>query len=131
MGLVRRTFTHLDKGNFALLFKSLVRPHLEFANHVWSPYLQKHIQEIENVQRVYNKNHHHHHVQRRATKLMPGRKDLTYEERLKMLNLPILKYRRFRGDLIEMYKLVNSKYNSTIGLSEFIEINPRTSRVDS
>ena len=51
MGLVRRTFTHLDKGNFALLFKSLVRPHLEFANQVWSPYLQKHIQVIENVQR--------------------------------------------------------------------------------
>ena len=51
MGLVRRTFTLLDKGNFALLFKSLVRPHLEFANQVWSPYLQKHIQEIENVQR--------------------------------------------------------------------------------
>ena len=96
MGLVRRTFTHLDKGNFALLFKSLVRPHLEFANQVWSPYLQKHIQEIENVQR-------------RATKLIPGMKDLTYEERLKTLNLPTLKYRRFRGDMIEMYKLLNSK----------------------
>ena len=113
MGLVRRTFTHLDKGNFALLFKSLVRPHLEFANQVWSPYLQKHIQEIENVQR-------------RATKLIPGMKDLTYEERLKTLNLPTLKYRRFRGDMIEMYKLLNSKYNTTI--SDFIEINPRTSR---
>ena len=67
MGLVRRTFTYLDKGNFALLFKSLVRPHLVFANQVWSPYLQKHIQEIENVQR-------------RATKLIPGMKDLTYED---------------------------------------------------
>ena len=53
-------------------------------------------------------------------------KDLTYEGRLKMLNLPTLKYRRFRGDMIEMYKLLNSKYNTTI--SDFIEINPRTSR---
>ena len=111
MGLVRRTFTHLDKGNFALLFKSLVRPHLEFANQVWSPYLQKHIQEIENVQR-------------RATKLIPGMKDLTYEERLETLNLPTLKYRRFRGDMIEMYKLLNSKYNTTV--SDFIEINEKS-----
>ena len=39
-------------------------------------------------------------------------------------HLPTLKYRRFRGDM--MYKLLNSKYNTT--LSEFIEINPRTSR---
>ena len=41
-------------------------------------------------------------------------------------NLSTLKYRRFRGDMIEMYKLLNSKYNTT--LYEFIEINPRTSR---
>ena len=29
MGLIRRTFVHLDTYNFNLLYKSLVRPHLE------------------------------------------------------------------------------------------------------
>ena len=61
-----------------------------------------------------------------AKSVASNMKDLTYEERLKTLNLPTLKYRRFRGDMIEMYKLLNSKYNTTI--SDFIEINPRTSR---
>jgi hypothetical protein len=32
-------------------FVSLVRPHLEYASSVWDPYLQKHIYQIEMVQR--------------------------------------------------------------------------------
>jgi hypothetical protein len=36
-------------------------------------------------------------VQRRATKLIPGFKDITYEERLKILKLPTLTYRRKRA----------------------------------
>ena len=40
-------------------------------------------------------------VQIRATKLIPGIRNLSYTERLKRLKLPTLKYRRLRGDLIE------------------------------
>ena len=53
------------------------RPHLEYANPVWNSYLKKHIDMIENVQR-------------RATKMVPGLADLTYEDRLKRLKLPTL-----------------------------------------
>ena len=42
-------------------------------------------------------------VQRRATRLVSNIKDLDYTERLKELNLPTLKYRRFRGYLIKVY----------------------------
>ena len=87
MGLIRRTYTYLDEENFLLLYKALVRPHIEYANQVWAPHLKKHIVEIENVQR-------------RATKLIPGFKNLSYEERLRRLNLPTLAYHRLRGDMI-------------------------------
>ncbi len=89
LGLIRRTFIHLDAYNFVLLYKALVRPHLEFSNSVWSPFLVKHITMIENVQR-------------RATKFLPGFKDLDYPTRLQKLNLPSLAYRRLRGDMIQV-----------------------------
>ena len=43
-------------------------------------------------------------VQMRATKLVISIKNLTYKDRLKRLKLPTLKYRRIRGDMIEVYK---------------------------
>ena len=74
MGIIRRTFEYLDDKCFSTVFKSLVRPHIEYANQVWSPYLTKHITELENVQR-------------QSTKLIPGYKELDYKERLERLNL--------------------------------------------
>ena len=50
LGLIRRSFTFMDKECMKQLFTSLVRPHLEFGNVAWAPYLEKHIKAIENVQ---------------------------------------------------------------------------------
>ena len=47
-------------------------------------------------------------VQRRATKLLPDIKNLPYDDRLKTLNLPTLKYRRLRSDLLHLYKLTHN-----------------------
>ena len=41
-------------------------------------------------------------------------KTLKYEERLKYLNLPTLKYRRFRGDMIDAYPIFTGKYDTTV-----------------
>jgi len=41
MAVIRRTFTHLDCKCFSLLFRSLVRPHLEYGVPVWFPYKVK------------------------------------------------------------------------------------------
>ena len=46
-------------------------------------------------------------VQRLATRMIPGFKELDYEERLGKLGLTTLEERRTRGDMITMYKLVN------------------------
>ena len=47
-------------------------------------------------------------VQRRATKLIPEIKHLSYPERLRKLKLPTLSYRRIRGQMIEVYKIINN-----------------------
>jgi len=47
LGIIKRNFIHLDKSGFILLYKSMVRPHLEYANSVWCPYKQGDIKELE------------------------------------------------------------------------------------
>ena len=98
LGIIRRTFVHLDPTILKALYTALVRPHLEYANQVWCPYLVKDVEAIENVQR-------------RATRMVPQLKGLTYEERLRKLGLPTLAYRRSRGDQIEAYKIITRKYD--------------------
>ena len=46
-------------------------------------------------------------VQQRATKLIPAIRNLSYENRLRKLELTTLKDRRLRGDLIQMFKIMN------------------------
>ena len=105
VGMIRRSFYHLDMEMFKCLFTAIVRPHLEYGAAIWNPHLKKHIIAIENVQR-------------RATKLVPGLLNLPYPERLKALRLPTLLYRRYRGDMIEMYKITHDIYDQ--GATQFI-----------
>jgi ribonuclease P/MRP protein subunit RPP40 len=97
LGIIRRNFVDLDKNSFILLYKSLVRSHLEYAGSVWNPYKKGLIRDIEAIQK-------------RATKLIRNCKSMEYTNRLKWLELPTLKYRRFRGDMLELYKILNLIY---------------------
>jgi hypothetical protein len=101
MGIIRRSFKHLNGATFTKLFKGIVRPHVEYGNSIWSPHLKYLIDEVEDVQR-------------RATKQLPGMKDLEYDQRLKSLKLPCLLYRRIRGDMIETFKLLTGKYDNNV-----------------
>ena len=105
-GLIRRAFTFLDCESFTKLYCALVRTHLEYGQAIWSPHLMRDLDAIENVQM-------------RATKLVDGLSNLTYSERLQKLNLPTLKYRRLRGDIIEMYKHVHT-YDADIVAPSFL-----------
>ena len=76
----------------------MVRPHVEYANSVWSPYKKGDIAVIEKVKK-------------RATKLIISLKHLPYIERLKVLELHTLRYKRLRGNMIEVFKLVHNYYD--------------------
>jgi len=98
LGMIKRTFLCKDKDLLLQLYKSLVRPKLEYSVQAWSPYVQKDVQLLEKVQR-------------RATKLIKGFSNSSYEERLQKLQLTTLETRRLWGDLIEVFKILNGYGN--------------------
>ena len=100
LGCLKRTFKHLNEEVFTMLYKALVRPHLEYASCIWSPHLKRDQDALERVQR-------------RATKLVPGLKNLPYITRLQRLNLPTLKYRRRRADMLETYRIMTNQHSIT------------------
>jgi hypothetical protein len=51
LGIINRTFNYMDKEMFSVLYKILVRPHLEYGSVVWSVINKKEAILIENVQR--------------------------------------------------------------------------------
>ena len=103
-----RTLVSRSPSVYLKLYKSFVRPHLEFATQVWSPYKKMDIQRIERVQR-------------RATKCVHHCRDLPYEERLKFLSLESLKRRRLFFDLCYVYKLLTGKVHGD--KKHFFELN--------
>ena len=112
MGLIRRSYTHLDITSFRYLFNSLVRPHLEYCVSIWYPLLKKDEELIENVLR-------------RATKLIPGLYDKPYKERLAAIKVPSMRYRRMRGDMILVYKILRGGNQS---LRDLFMINESRTR---
>ena len=100
------------------LFKSMVRPIIEYANCVWAPYKRKDIDFIEKVQRHF-------------TKKIIGMKNLSYNERLTRLKLPSLEYRRLRGDIIQVYKIVNGDYDPLTTQSLFNITNYNTNNINT
>ena len=72
LSMIKRNFTDRSKETIISLYKTLVRPHLEYCSQIWSPHFDKDIKLIESVQQ-------------RATKLVTGMQGLQCNERLKQL----------------------------------------------
>ena len=94
LGLIRRNIVYKEKELIILLYKTIVRPHLEYCIQAWRPYLKKDIDMLERVQR-------------RATKMIPKLRNVSYEMRLNECGLTTLETRRLRGDQIEVFKILN------------------------
>ena len=95
LGVIARCFRLLDSSSFLLLYKSLVRPHLEYCSPVWGSVGFGISDLIESVQR-------------RATRLVPALRGLPYSERLRRIGLVTLAYRRFRADLLAVRGFLSS-----------------------
>ena len=101
LGMINRAFEYKSKDMMLQLYKTLVRPHLDYAAPAWSPHLKKDILLIEKVQR-------------RFTRMIPGLRDLCYEARLKKLRLTTLETRRNRADVLEVFKMAKGLTNVDI-----------------
>ena len=62
-------------------------------------------------------------VLRRGSKLVCGLSQFTYSQRLAQINIPSMKYRRMRGDMISLYKILTDEDNP---LNKLFDLNTNT-----
>ena len=101
--LVKKSFVSLDKYIMPLLYKSLIRPHLEYGNVTWEPHYKEDQKAVEKVKK-------------RATKLITSIKYVPYRKSLQHLTLPSPMHRRRRGDMIQLYKIINGEVDIDINM---------------
>ena len=102
--MIARTVMYRSPDVLTWLYKSLVRPHLEYCVSAWSSHYVKNGERLERVPL-------------RFTRMVPGLNGLEYGERLERLNLMTLEERRKRLDLVELFKI--SKGLSAISWNSF------------
>ena len=72
LGFISQNIEYKSWDVLLKLYKTLVRPHLEYCAQFWSPYYRKDIIKLERVQK-------------RFTRMLPGHDGLSYKERLDRL----------------------------------------------
>ena len=113
-GLIHRSFVSNDRNLKVQAFKTYVRPILEYASVVWNPHLLSDINNVENVQR-------------RFTKRLLHNSTLSYNDRLKELNLDRLEFRRIYFDVCMAYNIIRK---NLLPFSDFFSL-PYSTRTRS
>ena len=108
LGMIRRTIKSRSAYILVKLYKTLVRPHLEYAVSAWNPHYKKDKYLLKRVQH-------------RFTRMIKGLEYLEYGERLASLGLWTLEERRNRADLLEVYTI--HKGLSRVEMKEFFEVS--------
>ncbi len=113
IGLINRNIVNKSKEGMIILYKTLVRPIIDYCIPFWRPYTKKDIAKLEKVQK-------------RFTRMIAGCKGKTYQQRLELLKLTTLNTRFDRADLIQVYKILNDTKN--IYPEGFLELSDRRGR---
>ena len=92
---ISRNLISREKSLMLRVYKTLIRPHLEYCVQLWNPAAEHGNWSL--ILRIES-------VQRRFTRMIEEVGLLPYSERLWILQLTTLAERRSRGDLIEVYK---------------------------
>ena len=93
--LYRRFYAHSNSDALFHLYQSLVRPHLEYASSVLSPYRIGEIKALEDVQKF-------------ALRICRKTWDQSYQSLLELFQIPTLEDRRIYLDLCTMFKIVHN-----------------------
>jgi len=120
LGLIARTISYKSVDVLLRLYKSLVRPHLEYSVSAWSPYYEKDKALLERIQH-------------RVTRMIPGFKKLTYEEILRKLDLWTLEERRNLADLLQVFKMYKGlssvPFSNLFTLSTVVHTRGHTAKI--
>jgi len=92
LGIIRTTISYKSADILLPLYKTIVRPLVEYCTPAWSPHYIKDKTPLEKVQH-------------RFARMITGLKRLNYNTRLYDLNLDSIEEHRNRADLIELFKI--------------------------
>ena len=92
LGMMGRTIMSRSPQVLLNIYKTIVRPHLEYCTPAWSPHYKKDKELLERVQH-------------RFTRFFKHLRKLEYTDRLRSLGMWSLEERRNRADLIEVFKM--------------------------
>ena len=95
---VLKSFRSVHPGIYISLYKTYIRPLLEYNTSIWTPQSKENIELAEKAQRSFTK--------KLCKKLNIRFRD--YEDRRKILKIESLEYRRLKIDLILVYKIINN-----------------------
>ena len=95
---VLEAFMYRDKEILPKIYKSYVRPHVEFAVPAWNPWSRGDVEVLENVQK-------------RLVKQIQGLKGASYEDRLTELGMESLEERKAKIDIVQTFKIIHRHEN--------------------
>jgi len=97
LGCIKRSVASRSREGILPIYSTPVSPQLEYCILLWSPQHRKHMDVLE-------------WVQRKATKMIRGLEYLSYEDRLRELELFGLEKRRLSADLIASFQDLKGAY---------------------
>ena len=119
IGLIRRKVANKGMEGMLILYKTLVRPILDYCIPVWRPYLRKDINKLEKIQKRY-------------TKMIKDCRGKNYQQRLKVIGLTSLEERHYRADMIQVFKVLKDKEDKTdVYPPDFLTLAERPGRKNS